>query len=80
MSKRTSYGITPEQFVTAWQTSRSAQEVADKLSVVASKAVPKAIVLARACSYRARGVNLKSMERRNPRKLNTSQLNAIEAE
>jgi biotin operon repressor len=68
---RRRYRVTPEEFVVAWQTSTSAQEVADKLKM------PKANVLARACSYRKAGVQLKRMKRASGRRLNVERLNSL---
>lgn len=72
---RERYGITDVQFVNAWQESGSAQEVADKLTELAGKTVPKAIVLARKATYVKKGVNLKKMPRVNPRKMDIAKLN-----
>lgn len=52
---RKRYNLKPEEFVTAWQTSASVQEVADKFGM------PRDIVSARASSYRKVGVKLKKM-------------------
>lgn len=68
---RTVYDVSPEQFVYAWQTSRSADEVAEKLKM------PKPIVHARASSYREKGVPLKKMPRHTNRGLDLKGLNAI---
>lgn len=72
--KRVSYGITDEQFVDSWESSESAQEAADKLSKAVGQEVPKSLVLARASAYRAKGVNLKKMNKHHykidPAKLN----------
>jgi hypothetical protein len=70
-SKRTEYNITPEQFVTAWEQSESADEVAKRLKM------PKPIVLARASSYRHAGVKLKKMKRKSTRGLSVDALNAV---
>src|SRR5205807_5198562 len=60
---RTQYDVTAEQFVRAWQTSETAQEVADRLKM------PKPIVLARASAYRKDGVKLKKLKRTSSRAL-----------
>src|SRR5436309_1183872 len=65
------YNVTPEQFVQAWQTSESAQEVADRLGM------PKAIVLARASTYRQQGINLKKMKKKHKRALDVPALNRL---
>lgn len=54
---RKQYAVGVEEFVRAWQTSESAQEVADKLGM------PKPIVLARASGYRDAGIKLKNFKR-----------------
>ncbi len=58
---RSSYGFTPEQFVEAWQTSKSAPEAARKLSQLTGKVVPPAVLHTRASTYRKKGVKLKKM-------------------
>lgn len=63
------YGVPPERFVEVWETSESAQEVADRLKM------PKPIVLARASTYRHAGVQLKKMRRTTGRGLNVAKLN-----
>jgi hypothetical protein len=68
---RTEYNVTPEEFIKAWQTSDTPQEVADLLNM------PKPIVLARASTYRAAGIKLKKMKRGNKRELNVDALNAL---
>lgn len=73
---RTNYNITPIQFVDAWNSSNSAQEAADKLSAIAGRKVPKNIVLARAATYRAKKLNLKNMDKRNPHTINIDEINA----
>jgi hypothetical protein len=69
--KKTDYGVSPEDFVRAWQAAASAQEVADKLGM------PKAIVLARASNYRADGIELKKMKRQNRKSLDIKGLNRL---
>lgn len=68
---RQHYNITDVEFVNTWQGSASAGEVATKLNM------PKNIVLARSAVYRKRGVHLKKMERKNPRKLDVNKLNSL---
>ena len=68
---RAKYGVTPEQFITAWQTSQSADEVADKLQM------PKPIVLARVSCYRRAGLKLKKMPRRSGKGLDIERLNRL---
>lgn len=72
---RESYDISPEDFVSVWQTSATAQEAADRLTAIAGKPVPKDICLSRASVYRKRGINLKKMPRKNPRALKVDALN-----
>ena len=67
--ERRRYHVTDAQFCETWTQSKSADEVATKLGM------PKNIVLARSALYRKRGVELKKMERKNPRKLNVTELN-----
>jgi len=67
--QRKQYNVSDEQFVEAWQTSRSAAACAEKLGM------PKNIVLARSAVYRKRGIQLKKMERKNPRRLDVDKLN-----
>lgn len=71
---RKHYNVTDVSFCETWQESNSAQEVADKLKM------PKNIVLARSAVYRNKGVDLKTMPRVNPRKLDVSKLNERIAE
>lgn len=68
---RKHYNVSDRQFCQTWQESNSAQEVADKLQM------PKNIVLARSAVYRNKGVDLKSMPRKNPRKLDVNKLNEL---
>jgi hypothetical protein len=67
--KRRSYGVSPERFVEAWQTSDSADEVASKLGM------PKPIVHARASTYRQAGIKLKAMARFAKNKIDVDALN-----
>ena len=69
--RRAKYDVTPEQFITAWQTSESADEVAEKLKM------PKPIVLARVSSYRRAGLKLKKMPRRPGKELDIERLNRL---
>jgi hypothetical protein len=69
--QRQHYNVTPQQFITAWQTSSSADEVAARLGM------PKAIVLARASGYRQEGIRLKKMVRKNSKALNVAELNKL---
>ncbi len=66
---RKHYNVSDVTFCETWQGSASAQEVADKLGM------PKNIVLARSAVYRNKGVELKTMKRLNPRKLDVAKLN-----
>lgn len=66
---RKHYNVSDVSFCETWQGSFSAQEVADKLNM------PKNIVLARSAVYRNKGVDLKTMQRVNPRKLDVTKLN-----
>ncbi len=52
------YGVSPEQFITTWQTSSSIDEVCQRLEM------PKPIVHARASNYRQAGIKLKKMPRK----------------
>lgn len=65
------YSVTPEEFIEVWQTSDSAEAVAQKLKM------PKPIVHARVSTYRSAGVKLKKMKRKANRKLNVEELNAL---
>lgn len=69
--ERTNYNVSPEDFIRAWQTSNTAQEVADRLGM------PKGIVLARASNYRRDGVKLKKLARRHKRALNVEKMNEL---
>lgn len=68
---RNKYGVDGKAFVAAWQSSDSAQEAADKLGM------PKNIVLARYAGYAKKGVELKKMARKSPKKLDVEELNAL---
>ena len=63
--------VTPDEFVVAWTTSATVDEVAARLKL------PKPIVSARASAYRRRGVQLKKMRRGNQQKLNVQLLNDL---
>jgi len=64
------YGVSAQEFITAWETSDSAQEAADRVNM------PKAIAQARASGYRKRGLNLKHMPR-GMKPLDVDRLNAF---
>jgi hypothetical protein len=66
---RKAYDVSPQRFVEVWQTSGSADEVAERLDM------PKPIVHARASNYRSLGVKLKKMPRSSKLKLNVEALN-----
>jgi hypothetical protein len=68
---RRKYAVTPEEFVAAWSACETTSEVAIRLSM------PKNIVLARASTYRKRGVRLKTMKRVNIRRLDIDRLNEL---
>jgi hypothetical protein len=68
---RDKYNVPPEEFIRAWQTSQSADEVAKKLNM------PKAIAAARASNYRTAGVKLKKMPRRPKNQLDVAALNKL---
>jgi hypothetical protein len=67
---RQNYEVSAEEFVRAWQQSSSVDEVAEKLGM------PKPIVLARASTYRQKGVKLKAVKR-GAKGLDVDTLNAI---
>jgi transposase len=69
--KNTDYNISAEEFVVAWQTSKSAQEVADRLGV------PKPIVHARASAYQQAGIKLKHMPKGPRKRLDLEELNRL---
>ena len=73
-SGKTVYDVTPKQFVEAWQSSESADEVAEKLGM------PKPIVLARASNYRSTGVQLKKFKRKTKSKIDVQELNELIAQ
>jgi hypothetical protein len=72
--ERTKYAVTPERFITTWQTSPCVAAVVEKLQM------PKPIVYARACNYRTAGVNLKRMPRRSHNRLDVAGLNRLTEE
>jgi hypothetical protein len=61
-------------FVTAWQTSGSVQEIADKLGIKSTSAGQ------RACQYRSQGIKLKKMPRGGGARLNVDQANELIAQ
>ena len=69
--KRTSYSVAPETFVEVWNSSTSTNEVAERTGM------PKNICQARAAVYRRKGVDLKKMDRANPRRLDVEKLNRL---
>ena len=58
---RKSYGVSPTQFIHAWETSLSVDEVSKKLGM------PVSIVQDRLSKYKKAGVQLKDMPRRMPK-------------
>jgi hypothetical protein len=68
---RNDWNITPEAFITAWQTSDTVEEVCEKTGM------PKPIVLARASAYRRSGINMKHMRRKDRRGLDVEKLNRL---
>jgi hypothetical protein len=72
--RRSTFDVTPEEFVTVWNASSTSQEAADKLGM------PKAIAQARASKYRKAGVKLKKMRRGGGRQLDVAGLNRLIAE
>ena len=66
---RKKYDVDGKKFVAAWQDSNSAAEAAEKLGM------PRNIVLARYALYKGKGVTLKKMDRKNPRRLDVDELN-----
>ena len=73
-NRRATFDITPEEFVTVWNSSRTAQEAATTLGM------PKAIAQARASKYRKAGVNLKRMRRGGGKRLDVEGLNRLIAQ
>jgi hypothetical protein len=55
--------ISPEEFVTIWQTSSSPEEAAGRCSVLAAEFVSTASVVNRASKYRRAGVALKKLSK-----------------
>ncbi len=74
---RDSYKFSAEQFVSAWQSSDSVDNVAKALTTIAGKPVPRGIVLARASMYKKRGVSLKSLAAKRGRHLDVDKLNTL---
>ena len=68
---RAEYNVTPEKFIEVWESSETAQEVADRLGM------PKPIVLARASTYRSLKIKLKKMKRESKRALNVDECNRL---
>ena len=68
---RTEYNVSAEDFILAWQSSNTAEEVAAKVGM------PRPLVHARACTYRSMGVRLKMLARVNPRRLDVEALNKL---
>ena len=77
MADRKRYNVSPEEFVKAWQESKTVQEVADKLQM------PRNLVLSRKSMYSKNrkdgspGVQLKTMAKVSKRTLNIDKLNEI---
>jgi hypothetical protein len=67
--KGSRYGVSPPQFVQAWQASDSVDAVCERLHM------PRRAVLARALSYRSKGVLLKPMPRETRARLDVPSLN-----
>jgi hypothetical protein len=73
--KRTKYNSgDAAHFCEVWNTSASAQEVADRLGK------PKNLVLAQSATYRNRGIALKVMPRKAPKRLDVDAINKRLAE
>jgi hypothetical protein len=70
-SERKKYGVTPAEFIVAYSTSETAQEVSEKLKM------PVPIVVARAATYRKNGVRLKKLRRRISRRVDVAELNSL---
>ena len=69
---RTNYDVTPKQFIEAWETSSSVDQVAATLGM------PKPIVMARKSNYTKLGIKLKKMPRKPvDRNLDVEALNAL---
>jgi hypothetical protein len=58
---RVSQEASPEEFVTIWQTSESAEEAAERCSQLTGAAVSVVALAKRATAYRRAGVALKKM-------------------
>ncbi len=71
--KQIRFGVSPEDFVRAWQSSPSAQAAADRLGM------PVNAIHNRASQYRKKGIKLKSMPHcpKGYRTVNTSGLNDL---
>ena len=68
---RKRYHVSVESFVRTWQSSTSASEASERLGL------PVPLVTCRVWTYRRRGIKLKTMPRRNPRKLDIEGLNRL---
>jgi hypothetical protein len=85
---RKDYGIEDVEFIDAWQKAQTAKEASTLLTDIArrkgkisqTEEMPRSIVLARAAVYRAKGIKLKKMGHKNPRRLDVNKLNARIAE
>jgi hypothetical protein len=69
--KNRSYDVSPEDFVRAWQSSSTTQEVSEKLGM------PIPIAVARASAYRKGGVDLKKLSKKASRVLDVEGLNRL---
>ena len=69
--RRKRYHVSVEAFVRVWQAGDSAKDVSEKLGL------PLPLVTCRVWTYRRRGIRLKKMPRRNPRKLDVEILNRL---
>jgi hypothetical protein len=68
---RADYGVSQEEFVTAWTLSDSNEEVAKRLRMPAKR------VISRASLYRRKGVRLKYFDRQAQPTLNAERLNIL---
>jgi hypothetical protein len=69
--QRNDYGVSPDDFIQAWQTSSSVDEVSKKLGM------PKTNVHQRASNYRDKGIRLKKMPRKLRSEIDVVRLNEI---
>jgi hypothetical protein len=74
---RTDYGVSPEDFCRAWQTSNGGGEYANPAEVAEKLGMPKPIVLARASNYRQMGIPLKPAKRGAPKGLDVEALKEL---